>query len=337
MKSFSIVAIALCALVALSSALPVANEYELTAEARFDFYKDFLQGLFSGLVQTTLGSAAGALNQLITTNPLGAGKRNAEDDLQARIEILDFIYDNILSDLFTGLVSNTFGSLTSLLNNLITTNPLGIGKRNIDDDLQARIDLSIFDFIYDNILSDLFSGIVTNTFGTLSNTLTGLITTNPLGIGKRAAGVNIWSFLYDNIAANLFTGLVSNAANLAQSTLLNLINSNPLGVGKRAADFQQIETIVKQSIATIIQHFSTFAQQAVKIWTDKQQLATLVKGAITDFKAIIATLAEELSTVIPSKIAEQVDHVLGSLQSMLIFWTSGLGGSLGPVIGPFPH
>jgi len=330
MKSFSIVAIALCALVALCSAAPVVDQQELVPQLRFDIYQDFLQGLFAGLIQTTLGSVTGALNHLIQTNPLNVGKRNAEDDLQARIDlnIFTFLYENILQDLFTGLVSNTFGQLTNTLTGLI-------GKRDIEDDLQGRLDVNIFTFLYDNILQDLFTGLVSNTFGQLTNTLTGLI-------GKRDAegariDLNIFTFLYDNILANLFTGLVTNAANLAQDTLINLITTNPLGIGKRSANFQQIETVIKQTFATLVEHFSTFAHQAVNIWTDKQQLAALVKGAITDFKAIIAVFAEQLSAVIPTTIAGQVDQLLGSLQSMLVFWTSGLGGSLGPVIGPFPH
>jgi len=167
--------------------------------------------------------------------------------------------------------------------------------------------------------------------------LNNLIETNPLGVGKRADGISIWSFLYDNIAADLFSGLVTNAATTLQNTLLNLIQTNPLGVGKRSINLQQAETIIVQTISTLVEHFKTFAHQAVSVWTDKQQLAALVKATIADFKVTIGNLAKQLSVLIPSAIAGQVDQLLGSLQSMLIFWTSGLGGSLGPVIGPFPQ
>jgi len=301
--------------------------------------------LFSGLVTNTFGTLQNTLNNLITTNPLGIGKRNAEEDLQARLDlnIFSFLYDNVLQELFSGLVTNTFGTLQNTLTNLITTNPLGIGKRNAEEDLQARLDLNIFSFLYDNVLQELFSGIVTNTVGTLQNTLINLITTNPLGIGKRNAeedlqarlDVNIFSFLYDNVLQQLFSGLVTNTVGTLQNTLINLIETNPLGIGKRSLDFQQAETIVKQTIATLVQRFNTFARQAVTVWTDKQQLAALVKVAIADFKSTIANLAQQLSTLIPATITAQVDQLLGTLQSMLVFWTSGLGGSLGPVIGPF--
>jgi hypothetical protein len=396
MKSFSIVAIALCALVALCSGAPVVNQQQaLQAQLRFNIYEDFLQGLFSGLVSTTVGSLSGLLTQLITENPLGVGKRSVEGDLAARISIFDFLYDNILADLFGGLVTNTATFLQDSLLNLISTNPLGVGKRSVEGDLAARI--SIFDFLYDNILADLFGGLVTNTATFLQDTLLGLISSNPLGVGKRsaeeefaarvdilsflydnilqnlfgglvtntatflqdtllglissnplgvgkrsvegdlAARISIFDFLYDNILADLFGGIVTNTATLLQDTLLGLISTNPLGVGKRSVSFQQAEIVIKQTIATLIQNFKTFAHQAVAVWTDKQKLAALVKAAIAEAKSTIQNLAQQLAVLVPETIVQQVDQLLGSLQSTLIFWTSGLGGSLGPVIGPFPH
>ncbi|CAF4406670.1 unnamed protein product, partial [Rotaria sordida] len=87
-----------------------------------DIYNDFLVGLFSNLVQTTFGSVSNLVNQLITENPLGIGKREID---QARIDI----YNDFLVGLFSNLVQTTFGSVSNLVNQLITENPLGIGKR----------------------------------------------------------------------------------------------------------------------------------------------------------------------------------------------------------------
>jgi hypothetical protein len=334
MKSVSIVAIAIFALVAVCSSIPIVNQKaELEALARFDVYNDFLSGLFSGLVQTTFGSVSGFINQLITENPLNIGKRDAEDDVTARINALSFLYDNILQDLFSGLVTNTFGSITSTLNNLIQTNPLNIGKRDAEDDVTARI--NALSFLYDNILQDLFSGLVTNTFGSISNTLNHLIQTNPLNIGKRAAGINIFQFLQENNLADLFGGLASSTANYLQNSLQTLLNK-PLGIGKRSVSIEQAQTIIVETISTLVQKFKTFATQAVAAAVnDRQKLVELVKNTIADIKATVAQLAQQLSQLIPSAIANEVTEILALLQSTLVFWTSGLGGSLGPVIGPF--
>jgi len=165
------------------------------------------------------------LATLITSVPVN----NAEIEQQLRGDIADFVYENLLSNLFTGFVQTTMSSLSSFINNIIEQNPLGLGKRELDE---ARV--NIFEFIYDNILSDLFSGLVGNTVGTLSGALNNLIA----GIGKRSTDeqlrVDIGQFLYDNILANLFSGLVNNAFGTIAGTLNNLITTNPLGVGKRA-------------------------------------------------------------------------------------------------------
>jgi len=92
-----------------------------------------------------------------------------------------------------------------------------------------------------------------------------------------------------------------------------------------------------QTISTLVQQFQTFVHQALSSLADKQKLATLIKTTIANIKVTIGQLAEKLAVLIPSEIAAQVDQVLGNLQSMLIFYTSGLAGSLGPVIGPFPQ
>jgi hypothetical protein len=379
MKSVSIIAIGVFALIALCSSVPVVDQ-QIEAQARLDIYNDFLAGLFSGLVGTTFGSVSNFLNQLISENVLNVGKRDLE---QARVDVLTFLYDNILQDFFSGLVSNTFGHLTNTLNGLISTNPLGLGKRDAETDLSARVD--ILSFLYDNILQDFFSGLVTNTFSHLGNTLNGLISTNPLGLGKRAAdGVNIFQFLYENVVADLFGGLASNTANYLQGALQGLLNkplgigkradgvnifqflyenvvadlfgglasntanylqgalqgllNKPLGIGKRSAEIQQAEQTIAQAISTLIEKFKAFAHQAVTVaMVDKQKLVELIKANIADIKAIVANLAKQLSTLIPSTIVNEVSHVLAALQSVLVFWTSGLGGSLGPVIGPFPQ
>ncbi|CAF3447185.1 unnamed protein product [Rotaria sp. Silwood1] len=153
-------------------------------QSRIDFYNDFLAGFLSNIVQTTVGSVSGLLNQLITENPLGVGKRDVESDLAARFNIGTFLYDNILQQLFSGVTTNALNTLGSTLTNLIQTNPLGVGKRDVESDLAARF--SIADFLYDNILQQLFSGVTTNALNTLGSTLTNLIQTNPLGVGKRA-------------------------------------------------------------------------------------------------------------------------------------------------------
>jgi hypothetical protein len=326
MKSISIIAIAVFALIALCSSVPVANQ-QTEAETRIDIYNDFLAGLFSGLVQTTFNTASTFLNQLITENPLNVGKREID---QSRIDIFSFLYDNILQDFFSGIVSNTFTTAGNALQNLIQTNPLGIGKRNAEEDLVARI--NVLTFLYDNILQDFFSGIVTNTFTTAGNALQNLIQTNPLGIGKRAEGINIFQFLYENVVTDLFGGLASNTANYLQNALQTLLDKP---FGKRSVDIQQAHAIVAQTVSTLIQKFKTFAHQAVTLLNDRQKLVELVKNSIADIKATVANLAQQLSQVIPSAITTEVTEVLAMLQSTLVFWTSGLGGSLGPVIGAF--
>jgi hypothetical protein len=390
MKTVSIIAIAIFALVAVCSSAPIVDQ-QAEVDARLDIYNDFLAGLFSGLVQTTVGSVSNLLNQLITTNPLGIGKRDAEDDLASRAGGFQFIYDNILQDLFSGLVTNSFNHLSNTLTNLIQTNPLGIGKREAEDDLAARVAIWEFlqqnilnellsglatntmnhlsgslnnllqgipgigkrdaegdlasrvsglSFIYDNILQDLFSGLVSNTFNHLSNTLTNLIQTNPLGIGKReaeddlAARVAIWEFLQQNILNELFSGLATNTMNHLSSSLNNLLQGIP-GIGKRSVDIQQAQTIIAQTVSTLIEKFKTFAHQVSASLSDRQKLTQLVQATIADIKSSVAHLAQQLSQLIPSAITNEVAQALALIQSTLVFWTSGLAGSLGPVIGPF--
>jgi len=281
MKAVSIVAIAIFALVALCSSVPIADQQQ-EAEARLDIYNDFLSGLFSGLVQTTFGSVSSFLNQLITENPLQVGKRDAEDDLASRIDALGFVYDNILSNLFSGLVNNAFNTASGALLNLIQTNPLGIGKR------------------------------------------------------ADGLNVNVFQFLYDNVISGLFGGLASNTANYLQNSLNNLLQKPFGGIGKRSVDVQQAQTLISQAVSSLVQKFKTFARQAVAAMHDKQKLNVLVQNNIAEIKSTVAQLAKQLSQIIPSTITTEVTQVLALLQSTLVYWTSGLGGSLGPVIGPFP-
>ncbi|CAF1546026.1 unnamed protein product, partial [Adineta steineri] len=131
MKSLSIIAITLLALVALSSSVPVTNQ-QIEDQARFDFYNDFFAGLASNLVSTVAGSLQGLLTTLITENPLNVGKRDVETDLQARVNPFTFLYENVLQQFFTGIVTNAFGAATDGLLNLIETNPLGVGKRDVE-------------------------------------------------------------------------------------------------------------------------------------------------------------------------------------------------------------
>ena len=363
MKSFSIIALALVALVASSSAVPVLNQPADAAElqARIDIYNDFLAGLFSGLVQTTFGSVSNFLNQLITENPLGVGKRDVE---QSRIEALTFIYENILQDLFSGLVTNAFGHLSSTLTNLIQTNPLGVGKRDIQskdvvpvdalsfyydkliaeilaalgagNELAARVDA--LSFLYDNILSDLFSGLVGNTFSHLSNTLLNLIQTNPLGVGKRdaeEARIEALTFIYENILSDLFSGLVGNTFSHLSNTLLNLIQTNPLGVGKRSVDLQQIQNVLAPIASQLIEKLKKLAPQLVGSLADPTKLAQALLGVVVEIKSAFTTLTQQLTPIVPQNLINEVSHILAAAQSTLVYWASGLGGSLGPVIGPF--
>jgi len=331
MKFLSIIAIAAVALIAVCSSAPVANE-QVDTEGRIDIYNDFLAGLFSGLVQTTFGSISSFLNQLINENVLGVGKREVDE---SRVDILTFLYDNIFQNFFSGIVSNAFNEAANALQNLITTNPLGIGKRDAGDDLAARVD--ILTFLYDNILQGFFSGIVSNAFNEAGNALLNLIQTNPLGVGKRAldSRANIFQFLYDNVLGELFGSLASNTANYLQNALNDLLNGPFELLGKRSVDIQQAQAIVTQTVSTLIQKFKNFAHQAVASWNDREKLNQLVKDAIADIKATVAHLAQQLSQIIPTAITNEVSEVLAMLQSVLTFWTSGLAGSLGPVIGPF--
>ncbi|CAF0850465.1 unnamed protein product [Adineta ricciae] len=384
MKSVSIIAVAIFALVALSSSAPVAQQQ--VQDTRIDIYNDFLSGLFSGLVSTTFGTVSNFLNQLIAENPLGVGKRSVQDDVAARVNILSFLYDNILQDLFSGIVTNTFSTATNALNNLIQTNPLGIGKRDVEGDLAARVNIlsflydnilqdlfsgivtntfttatnalnnliqtnplgigkrdvegdlaarvDILSFLYDNILQDLFSGIVTNTFSTAANALNNLIQTNPLGLGKRAAlDVNIFQFLYDNVIADLFGGLASNTANYLQNSLNNLLNKPFANVGKRSVNIQQAQELIAQSVSTLVQQFKTFAKQVIATFNDRQKFAELVKENVAVIKTTVAALAQQLAEIIPAEITNEISEGLALLQSVLVFWTSGLAGSLGPVLG----
>jgi hypothetical protein len=144
-----------------------------------------------------------------------------------------------------------------------------------------------------------------------------------------------FQFLYDNVVADLFGGLASNTANYLQNSLNNLLNKPFGGLGKRSVDIQQAQTIIAQTISKLVQKFKTFAHQAVSSWNDPQKLNQLIQDNIADIKSAVAQLAHQLSSLIPSTISTEVTQVLALLQSVLVFWTSGLGGSLGPVIGPF--
>jgi len=338
MKIIIVCCLSVALLATLITSVPVNNaeiEQQLRSDIGTFLYENLLSNLFTGFVQTTMSSLSSFVNNIIQENPLGLGKRELEE---ARIDfnVGTFLYDNILSQLFSGLVTNTFSTIAGTLNHLITTNPLGVGKRSADE--QSRIDFNVGTFLYDNILSQLFSGLVTNTFSTIAGTLNHLITTNPLGVGKRA--ISVWDFLYDNIAAQLFGGLVSNAANLLQNTLVDLIQTNPLGLGRRSLNGAQ--QIIEQSIAKLVAQFKLFANEALSALAsnDKQKVQTLVKSMIDYVKVNVAQLSQQLGNeligVLSSDVAEKVDKVLETLRTMFIVFSNSLG-SLGPVIGPFPQ
>lgn len=56
---------------------------------------------------------------------------------------------------------------------------------------------------------------------------------------------------------------------------------------------------------------------------------------VNQIQGNMGSLAQSLSHVIPSDLHNQVAKALGLIQTMLTFWTGGLAGSLGPVLGPF--
>ena len=311
-----IISTVFCALIALSSSSPLLGPQALgTLQAGLSVYEDVLQNIFPNLIAPLLNAIDTTLNQFIQVyKPLFNGRAEG-------VNIFQFLYENIVADLFGGLASNTANYLQNSLSALLNK-PLGIGKRDVQGDLVARVDF--LSFLYDNILQDLFSGLVTNTFGTIGSALNNLIQTNPLGVGKRADGVNIFQFLYENIVADLFGGLASNTANYLQNSLSALLNK-PLGIGKRSVDVFPI-------IAILTEKIRVFVRQAVSLLNDRPQLSQLLQALVADIKATVAELAQQLSQLIPSTLTNQMSHILAGLQSMLIFWTSGLAGSLGPVL-----
>jgi hypothetical protein len=305
----------------------VQSDLAARVDALSFLYDNILQQFFSGLVSNTFGTISNTLLNLIQQNPLNVGKRDVQGDLAARVDALSFLYDNILQQLFSGLVSNTFNTISNGLLNLIQENPLGIGKRDVQSDLAARVDA--LSFLYDNILQQLFSGIVSNTFGTISNTLLNLIQENPLGVGKRALDFNA------NVFAELFNGLAANAAQFLQNALNDIFSKPYANLRFEVINLEQAKTVIAGAVSTLIETFKKFAQEAIAALNDRQKLSEVVKANIAHVKTIVTQLAEQLSQIIPSTIINEVSEVLASLQSTLIFWASGLGGSLGPVIGPF--
>ena len=331
MKTASIIAIIIFACITVCFSIPAVKQ-QAEVKAGIDTYNDFLADLFSGLAETTFGSLSNFLNQLINEDLLNTGKQGIDP---SRIDIFSFLYDNILQDMFSGIVTNTFTTISDTLNNMIQTNPLGIGKRSTTNDLVARID--VFSFLYDNILQDMLSGIVTNTFTTISDTLNNIIQTNPLGIGKRSneLNVNILQFVHDKIIVELFSSLTSDTANYLLNSLNNLVNKLIANLGQHSVNIQQVKTIVAETVSKLIHKFKTFAHQAAASWNDKQKLKKIIRENIANIKDTIAQSAQQLSQLIPSTIATEVSDVLATLQSVLVLWTNGFGGSLGPVIGPF--
>ena len=247
------------------------------------------------------------------------------------VNVFQFLYDNVVSTFLSDITSNTANYLQNSLNNLLNK-PFGIGKRDVQGDLVARVDF--LSFIYDNILQDLFSGIVTNTFSTLSGALSNLIQTNPLGVGKRAEGVNVFQFLYDNVIADLFGGLASNTANYLQNSLNNLLNK-PFGIGKRSISAETILNLFAPLSTTLIEKLRNLVGQALNVWTtDRMKFIQLIQTALNEIKTTVTQVAQQMSPFVPADLLAQVSQILAGLQSMLVYWTSGLAGSLGPVLLP---
>ena len=280
MKSLTLIAVVSFALFLTCSSAPVENQQlPVELQARIDFYQDFLSGLFSNLVTTTFGSVSNFLNQLITENPLGIGKRDLED---ARAGGLTFFYENVLQDLFSGLVTNTFSTISNTLNDLINKNPLGIGKRDLEDARAGGLT-----FFYENVLQDLFSGLVTNTFSTISNTLN------------------------------------------------DLINKNPLGIGKRNVDEQQIQNILQPVLSSLLQQFQSFIPKIIAAAKNPIAVKQVVDIMKNQIQTSTQSLIQQLSQVLPSNLIKEATQIVNNLQGALTIWSSGLAGSLGPVIGPF--
>lgn len=250
------------------------------------------------------------------------------------VNVFQFLYENIAAPLFTGLATNTANYLQGSLQALLDK-PFGIGKRHLQGDLVARMDF--LSFFYDNILQGLFSDIMTNTLTTISGALNNLIQTNPLGIGKRADGVNVFQFLYDNVIADLFGGLATNTANYLQNSLQNLLNK-PFGIGKRSISNSEIQSIFAAITSTLIPKLRDLMQETVVAVWDKDQgkFLQLIATALSEIKSTMNTVAQQLFPLIPSELFNQASEILAGLQSLLIFWSSGLAGSLGPVLLP-PH
>jgi CheY-specific phosphatase CheX len=160
---------------------------DLTEQQRIDIlsflYDNIFQNFFTEMVNGATSSIGNLLTGLISSNPLGIGKRDLTE--QQRIDLLSFLYDNILQNFFTELVNGAVGTVGNLLTGLISDNPLGIGKRDITEEQRAQLRIDIFSFLYDNILQNFFTELVNGAVGTVGNLLTGLISDNPLNIGRK--------------------------------------------------------------------------------------------------------------------------------------------------------
>jgi len=159
------------------------TEEQLRIDIFSFLYDNIFQNFFTELVNGATSSIGNLLTGLISSNPLGIGKRDLTE--QQRIDLLSFLYDNILQNFFTELVNGAVGTVGNLLTGLISDNPLGIGKRDLTEEQRAQLRIDIFSFLYDNILQNFFAELVNGAVGTVGNLLTGLISDNPLNIGRK--------------------------------------------------------------------------------------------------------------------------------------------------------
>jgi large-conductance mechanosensitive channel len=134
-----------------------------------------------------------------------------------KADFVDFLVDNIIEPLVTGIIDNAANMLTNAI--------LGIfGKRDA------------WGFIVDNIIDPLVDNIIDNTVNLITNSILGLF-------GKRDA----WGFIVDNIIDPLVDNIIDNIVNLITGAILGIF-------GKRGLDITQLlKPLLQQFLPALIQ------------------------------------------------------------------------------------
>jgi hypothetical protein len=120
MKSESIV-ITFYALIALCSSNPVGGQQDIEPELRLDFTNDFVEGLFTHLAQSKFRFESDYINRLITENRIKINKEKLD---HSSIDIHSILYNNIITDSFINLATNTAHYLQNTLSK--------VGMQSID-------------------------------------------------------------------------------------------------------------------------------------------------------------------------------------------------------------